>query len=154
MRKPNAFALCVLLCAFLGSAAQDTKIPLNEPDYHQPRIFTDLPERMSLTVNGMDSVFNLAIGKTVRAQATDNLLIEGVIVSKSDERDQTIKSVVIRLTNRPGAVFTFTRTINADGSAAYIGRIISRKNGDAYELKQENGQYVLLKKNINDMMSE
>lgn len=145
-------ALLLFIC--LHTSAQQQLLHLNEPDQNRPKIFSDLPERMNMKLTGMDSLLSMPVGSTVFTRATENLLIEGIIVSRSDATDPNVQSVVIRLSNRPGAVFTYTKKKAADGTWSYIGRIMSRNNGDAFELVHDNGQYVLLKKNINDMMVE
>ena len=152
MKKLKAIAIGALLTICLQSQAQ--KIPLNEPDYNKAKLFNDLPGKMNLKVSEMETLFSFSPGSSIRIQATENFLFEGVIISRSDAGDTSVRTVVIRSTNRPGASFTFTRITNADGSIAYRGRIISRNNGDAFEIIQEKGLYVLQKKNLYDLISE
>jgi hypothetical protein len=153
MKKLSALALGMLLI-FLQASAQDHSIPLNEPDYNKPKLFADLPQRMTLKTAGIEALFNAALGTSISYRVADNFNWEGTVVSRSDAADATVKSVVIRSTNRLGATFTFTRTQKTDGSFTYIGRIMSRNNGDAFEIVLENGQYMLAKKNLYDLLSE
>jgi hypothetical protein len=155
MKKLKASAIGVLLtacCMYAG--AQEQKIPLNEPDHNKPKLFNNLPQKMNLKLSEVESVFNYAIGAAVNLQVTDKLLFQGTVVSKSDAKDASVKSIVIRSASLQGATFTFTKTKNTDGSFNYIGRIMSRNNGDAYEIKSENGQYILEKKNLYEMIAE
>jgi len=155
MKKLSVTALGLLLLFCLNKAsAQDHTIPLNEPDYNKPKLFADLPQRMNLKTAGIEGLFNTALGAQVSYRMADNFLWEGTVVSRSDASDARIRSIVIRSTNRPGATFTFTRTQQSDGTFSYIGRIMSRNNGDAFEIELDGGQYVLAKKNLYDLLSE
>jgi len=149
----TAFGLLLLFCLNKASA-QDRSIPLNEPDYNKPKLFADLPQRMNLKTAGIESLFSTALGAPVSYRVADNFLWEGTVVSRSDAADATVKSIVIRSTNRPGATFTFTRKQQSDGTFSYIGRIMSRNNGDAFEIELDGSQYVLAKKNLYDLLSE
>ena len=155
MKKQTTTALCALLCLLtMTAAAQQNKIPVNEPDYNKPRLFSDLPQKMDLRVSELETLFSVKLGETVRTILSEQFVFEGTVVSKSDPKDASVRSVVIRSTNRGGAVFTFTKTVKSGGGVAYIGRIISRNNGDAFEIIQENGNYILRKKDFNEMISE
>lgn len=155
MKTVKSIAVCVLLSlSAYTSQAQEHKIPLNEPDYGKPKLFSDLPQKMIMDVSGMEPLFRYPVGTMVSVQATPDLLLQGVVVSTSDASNASMKSVVIRVTNRPGAIFTYTRTTRAEGGVAYIGRMMSRNNGDAYEVAMENGTYILQKKNLYDLISE
>lgn len=155
MKKLITKTLGVLLClCSLHSIAQDQKVPLNETDYNKPKLFNDLPQKMNLRVTELENLFQYQVGSPVNVRITDNFLFEGVVVSTSDAKDISVKTVVIRSTNREGASFTFTRTTSKEGGNTYLGRIISRNNGDAFEILPENGTYVLQKKNLYDLISE
>ena len=143
----------LLLFSCLFSQAQDKKIPVNDPDYNKPKLFADLPQKMNLQITQLANLFDFAVGSSVNVQVTENLLILGTVVSKSDEKDISIKTVVIRSTNKQGAILTFSKTINNE-EVSYRGRIMSRDNGDAFDIIQEKGQYFLQKKNLYDIISE
>jgi hypothetical protein len=61
---------------------------------------------------------------------------------------------VIKSSNRVGSAFTFARLRNEDGNFSYQGRILSRKHSDAFEIQLENGQYVLTKTQLYDLLNE
>ena len=141
-----------LTIGYLSSSAQSNSIPINEPNYNKPRLFADLPQRMNLKVSDLETLFSLSVGSGINTMVSEQFRLQGTIVSKSE--DASVKSVVIRSSNRPGANFTFTRTTNADGSFNYIGRMISMQHGDAYEVIKHNGAYVLNKIGLYDLFSE
>jgi hypothetical protein len=151
--KTTAIGACFIVCT-LHSSAQSNTIPLNEPDYNKPKLFADLPQKMTLRMSELESLFNLPVGAAVNTLFTEKFRFQGTVVSKSDAQDPTVKSIVLRSSNRQGATFTFTRRTNSDGSSTYLGRMISMQHGDAYELTIENGTYVLNKTGYYDLVSE
>lgn len=164
MKSLKIGAICVLLslCAFRSFAQQPKQQEQNlltsaysEPDYNKPKLFADLPERMTLDVAALETLFSLEVSKPVNLFVAKGFNFHGVIVSKSNAADQNSQSVVVKSSNRQGAILTFTRNRNSGGSFYYIGRILSLKHGDAYEIKQEeDGSTVLLKKDLYDLISD
>ena len=148
----NCVCIALFLMCCIAGNAQDNSIPLNDPDLKKPKLFKDLPSKMNLKVTEMESLFRLKMGALISFHVTDEMLLEGTVVSKAE--DDQVKSVVIRSSNRPGAIFTFTKTKGRDGKDEYVGRMLSRHNGDAYEIVKENGQYVLIKKDLYDLINE
>jgi hypothetical protein len=154
MKTLKTIAITALLAlGYFYSGAQG-KIPVNQPDYNKPKLFEDLPQKMNLTISDMESLFDLSVGTPVMARLTKSFHVKGTIVSKSGDAKSDVRSVVINSTTRKGAVLTFTRIANRDGSFSYRGRIMSREHSDAYEIVKENGQYVLQKKNYYEMIRE
>lgn len=151
--KASTIGILLIMC-FLHSAAQDRKIPINDPDYNKPKLFSDLPQKMELRISEMEKFFTLPVGRSMNAKLSTNFNFAGTVVSKSNPKNSGAQTVVIRSSNRPGAVFVFTKRTNADGSFSFIGRIFSRNNSDAYELTSENGKYILQKKNYYDIINE
>jgi len=154
MKKLKFIAIGVLfaLC-YLSSSAQD--VPLNEGNYNKPQLFSDLPDRMNLDIPSLQTLFTLQRGASVKQQLSEDFILKGVVVSRSEASSNSpVTSVVIRCTSRPGAVFTFTRVVGQDESITYRGRILSRNNSDALDIVKVNNQYYLQKKNYNDIISE
>ena len=151
--KASAFSVLLIVCV-QHIQAQEQKIPLNEPNLHKPKLFNNLPQKMNLKISEVEPVLDKSVGTSVNVQLADNFLFQGTVISKSDTPDESVKSVVIRSSSMQGASFTFSKTKNEDGSFKYIGRIMSRNNGDAYEIKFENGQYILQKKNLYELIAE
>src|SRR2546423_3036629 len=155
MKIMKLSTLCVLLLACCTqSKAQAQKVPINEPNYNQPKLFANLPQRMSLKPSGLETLFSLPVGDTVNIPLADNFHFQGTVVSKSNPKDSLVHSIIIRSSDKPGTVFTFTRTSGIKGKEKYIGRIISRNSSDAFVVTFDNGQYILQKKNYNDIISE
>lgn len=138
--------------SYFYSGAQEEKLPINQPNYNQPRLFDDVPQKVDVRISDMETLFNLSVGASVTAKFSKTFYLQGTVVSKSN--DASVKSVVIKATNRRGAVFTFTQITDKEGNSVYRGRILSRDNSDAYELVKEDGNYFLKKKNYHELVTE
>lgn len=155
MKTLKSGALCVLLCiACMSTYAQKESLPVSEPDYNKPKLFADLPNKFKLDLVDFESLLELSEGQSVNVHLTGPYNYHGKVVSTSDPKDVNFRSVVIKSINRQGAVLTFTRVKNTDGTYAYIGRILSQKHSDAFQIEQENGEYVLVKKHLYDLFNE
>ncbi len=141
------------ICCMQASAQYKYGVTYREPDHDRPKLFTDLPEKMNIDVQSLDALLLLPLGAEVSAPLTAKFRLSGNVISKAADNEK-VKSVVIQSSNRQGATFTISRVQNSDGSLSYIGRMISFKHGDAYELKKENGAYTLIKKNFYDLVNE
>lgn len=150
--KTCAVSVFLIACG-ISSFAQG-KVPINEPDYQKPHLFADLPEHMPLKVSDLEGLFELEVNDPVNVALSNTFHIIGSVISKSSEKDLNVKSVVIKSINRKGAIFTYTKTIKEDGTVKYLGRIISTKNSDVYDIVKEDNQYILKKKNLYDLISE
>jgi hypothetical protein len=143
MKILKTYTLSVLLAlCYLQSNAQTASVPLNEPNYNKPKLFADLPDKMNLNLTEAEALLNTPVGTAVNKQVTNQLRLQGTVVSVSDAQDPSVKSIVVRSSNRVGAVFTFTRIQHHDGNYSYVGRMISMQHGDAFEIVKENNQYV------------
>jgi hypothetical protein len=152
MKSLKTLAVCVLLSVSCYTASAQN-LPLNEPDYNKPKLFNDLPAKFPVDMQAMDLLLEQSNGRSVSV-VLNNTTIHGVVMSKSSETDTQLKSIVIKLTGRMDATFAISKVYNANGSTTFNGRIISRNHGDAYEITQENGVYILIKKTLHELISE
>ncbi len=152
--KVAAFSVCITFCSVCAIAQniQNRSVSVNEPDYNKPKLFGDLPERINFNPTVLSALLNTQVGQSIDLAVTPVFRIAGQVVSKADDQNST--SVVVRMTNRPGARLIFTKLTDPNNSVKYIGRIISLKHGDSYEITSENDQYYLKKKGIYELMTE
>jgi len=146
--------VCISFCG-LATAAQalpTKKLPLNEPDYTKPKLFADLPDRLDFNPNDLLNLFELQPGQSVSVKVDSSFIFTGDLVSKSN--DNRSSSAVLRLTNRSGARLVFTRIKGENNLVKYLGRIISFKHEDCYEIVCESDHYYFKKKSIYDVISE
>ena len=147
-------AICVLTClCYVHSGAQQPLFA-SESAYNKPKIFADLPNKMQLDRPMLENLLNDEVGKKVTFNLGQGFQFHGVVVSKSDATDTQTKTVVVKATNRQGVTFTFTKLANAEGAPVYAGRMLSFKHGDAFEIVEEQGKLVLVKKELYDMFDE
>jgi len=139
------------LCS-VAQSVQNRSVSVNEPDYNKPKLFGDLPDSINFDPTYFSALFNTQVGQSVTLSDIPGFTISGQVVSKAD--GQNSASVVVRLANRPGARLIFTKLTGANNSIKYLGRIISLKHGDSYEIVSENDQYYLKKKTINELVTE
>ena len=146
--------LCLLFIFTCATASAQHTIPVNEPDQNKPRLFTNLPDKIPVDINELQTLVNTETGKTASLKLGANELsnFSGEVVSKAD--DKTIHSVVIRSVNFNGATLTLSSSAQPNGTVKFTGRIISLKHGDAYVLEYQNNQYILTKKNFYDLINE
>jgi hypothetical protein len=154
MKNLKNGTFCIILLLSITSAFAQTKIPLQEPDYNKPKLFSDVSSKFAVDVNALETLLEVAIGQQVNIPLTHGFNLTGVVVSKSDPAANAASSVVISSTNRHGATLTFTKVHNDDGSIHFIGRMLSYNNSDAFDLVNENGKYFLQKKQLYDLLSE
>jgi hypothetical protein len=130
------------------------KPPVKEPDTERPSLFKQLPQQSNCRINDLQTLLNNSIGTQVNIQIAENLQFQGTVISVADKYDNTVKSVVVRSSNFPGAALTFSKIKKEDGSFYFTGRIISYQHADAYEIVLANGQYTFVKKGFYDMVND
>lgn len=150
-------AICVLTClCYVHSAAQQNQQPAvtEKSDYVKPRIFADLPSKLQLNVQMLENMLNDEVGTRVNFALGQGFQFQGLVVSKSDATDKHTRTVVVKATNRQGVALTFTRNTNTDGTYSYLGRMLSFKHGDAFEITEEGGQLLMVKKEQHHLLEE
>ena len=156
MKNPGISILSVCFILFsLFTSAQNISgktLPINEPDYDKPKLFADLPDRLDFSPEKISNLFDVQVGQAVTIPIHAGFDFSGQVISISD--DSKSKSIVIRSTNRLGARFIFTKITDESNQIKYIGRIISLKHADSYEIISENNQYYFKKKGLYDLMNE
>jgi len=157
MKTIRTAVFCAIIPLFsLCAAAQNEKIPINEPDYNKPRLFENLPARIPVSIDDLNTIISAPVGRPASLKLSGESLIQfdGDVVSVASNAADRIQSVVLRSTNFNGARFTLSKIMQDDGSYSFVGRIISFQHGDLYELKKEAGGMVLVKRNYHELVNE
>lgn len=157
MKNLRTTVLCVCITlSSLCSFAQETAVPVNEPDLSKPKLFQNLPDVIPVSKESLNGLLSNPVGRNVSVSlSTDaRFQFDGQVVSAASKYNNTMQSVVIRSSNFNGARFTISRIINDDGTINYSGRIMSFQHADLYELKEQAGQLVLVKRNFYDLVNE
>ena len=79
---------------------------------------------------------------------------EGEMVSITSKYGNSIQSVIFFSSNYTGARLTLSRFTDENGIIHYRGRILCLQNSDVYELQYLTGTYILLKRNLYDLVNE
>jgi hypothetical protein len=127
---------------------------VKEPDYNKPQLFADLPKVLDLNITDLELLIALPMGGSISSVLAENFPLKGVVVSKSGDVNADVRSVVIRLVNRPGSTFCLSKIKNETGQYKFIGRVLSMNNSDAFEIAKLDDRYVLQKKNLYDIVNE
>lgn len=128
--------------------------PLNEPDTAKPKIFADLPERMAPRMAALTALLLLPEGASVSTQIAEGFGINGTVVSTFSAPDGSSQSIVLKTTNRSGAILTFSRLTKSDGTVRYTGRVVAPHAGDALTIALENDEYTVRKTALHHLMNE
>ena len=157
MKTLRTAVLCVSITLYsVCSFAQNQPVLVNEPDYNKPKLFQNLPDNISISIDKLNSLLDNQAGRGISMNLSDKsqFPFEGQIVSVASKYENSIQSVVVRSTNYNGATLTVSRITNTDGTIRYTGRLMSFKHGDLFELQTKDGNLVLVKKNFYDLVNE
>ena len=143
-----------MLFIFCSQAQVQGNSPLKEPDYNKPKMFADLPDVMELKTTDLEVLIDLPMGGNINSVMVDGFPMKGVVVSKSGEATSAVRSIVIRLINRPGSTFCISQVKTEGGQMKFIGRVMSMNNSDAFEIAMLDDRYVLRKKHLYDLVNE
>ena len=166
MKNLRTTLLCAMtLFSALFTVAQENKIPINEPDHNKPRLFDALPSRIPVSVTELNAILDAPLGRNTSIALGEangmrfdgevvSVATQGEVVSAASQHDAQVRSVVVRSRNYNGARLTLSRIEKADGTVSFAGRIISFQHGDLFELKNESGALVLVKRNYHELVNE
>jgi hypothetical protein len=156
MKNLKFLGLC-LFC-FCACARVSAQLSAKDRDLNKPRLFSTLPDRIPIAIEEIKTLFagKSETGREIRLEFTDRKLpgLNGRVVSSVSKYDDRIKTIIIRSSNFSGATLTLSSSTQPDGTVNYTGRIISFQHGDLLELEKQNEQYILVKKNFHDLISD
>ena len=155
MKNFQLLGFCLTLSIICATTSAQNIVRVNEPDLNKPKLFNNLPDKIPVSLTTLQNFVGAEIGRDIslRLDGVSKTDFKGKIISSSDKYN-TIHSVVIRSSNFNGATFTLSSSIRSNGTVKFTGRIMSIQHGDLYELQNQNEQYILVKKNLNDLMNE
>ena len=151
--------LCTIACIAclaifsVNASAQQSDIPLNEPDTKKPALFDQKPDRVVVEPFQITSLLTAQVGEPIVLNLP-SFRFEGNVISSVSKYENSIQSVVIRSTNYNGAIMTVTRAADENGNPFYTGRILSKNHGDLYELKRVDNGFALVKNKYNNVVME
>lgn len=148
--KKCAFCAALLMGLLLQASAQ---LPTSgTADNNKPFLFSDLPDTIQVDAARLDALVNQHMNDAVQVAFSPLFSLQGKVVSAAQA--EQLSSIVVKASNRLGAVFTLSRITEADGSKVFTGRILSRVHADAFELVAADGRYLLVKRSHDDLVEE
>ena len=156
MKNHRTAMLCMCITLFSYCSYAQNQSTTAEQLSNNSAQFNTLPDIITTDIANLNTLLKAPVGYSVKVNlnANSQLILEGQIVSISSKLENTIQSVVVRSTNFPGTRFTFSKISKADGTLSYTGRLLNIQNGDLFELQNQNGQFVLIKKKLNDFVTD
>lgn len=158
MKPMKLSGICLLFMFYSVSVSAQQTVPLNEPDYNKPSLFSDLPDKIPVDITELKTLIagKTAVGKDVQFRTPASKLNEfrGRIVSYTSKYDNKLNSIVVRCSEFNGATLTLSAWVQEDGSVIYNGRIMSFQSGDLYQLEKQGDTYSFVKKKYYDLINE
>jgi hypothetical protein len=137
----------LLLCAFALVILMDARSQAS-------RLFSNVPDSIQLAEKEISQLFTLPVGTAISIKVSDQFQLKGIIKS-SIQKYENLKSLIIESTNYKGAILSLSRRTEDDNYIVYLGRILSSKHDDGFELRiNEAGQYYLKKIEVNNSIME
>ncbi|MEQ1675531.1 MAG: hypothetical protein ABL876_02445 [Chitinophagaceae bacterium] len=154
--RTSLLCVCISIIGFSAAAQNQDTPALNEPDYNKPKLFAAHPDQIPVNLTNINALLSSSVGNAVdmNVSATTSFRFTGEVISTVSKYQNRIISVVIRSSNFSGAIFSISKITNDNGTISYTGRLISKRFGDVYELKELNGSFVLVKKNYYELINE
>lgn len=158
MKRQLLSGLALLFVLLMTHQSFAQSVQVNEPDLNRPHLFSALPAELPVTITDLDGLLlpATAAGRNEDLMKGEKKVSSLVVnyVSATSKYENQVHSVVLRLKDYPGAALTLSSSTNPDGTVAYVGRIISFKHADMYELVKKGESYFWKKRNFYDVVAE
>lgn len=138
MKRHASYALSLLLSFIVTTGFCQNNNP-------KPKQFNNFPETINCSELELSRVFTTSPGQTISLSFSNNFTFTGTVTSNLSKY-ANLQSAVIVSPDYSNTIFSVSKTINADGSIGYIGRIINKSFFDGFELKKNASGIYQLKK--------
>jgi hypothetical protein len=106
------------------------------PTGAKPKLFSNFPEKIICSAAELSRIFTTNADQNISLSFSDNFLFSGTVTSNV-VKYANLQTAVIKSPVFGDAVFAVSKITHADKSVSYIGRIISKKYFDGFELKKD-----------------
>jgi hypothetical protein len=158
MKNLRTAVVCIgIMLSGVYTNAQNTEVvPVNEPNYNKPKLFTNLPDQIPVNLTTFDNLFNNNIGTSVDANFSDAAAfrITGQLVASVSKFQNSLLNIAVRSSNYNGAILSASKYTDKNGQVHYTARLFSKQHGDGYVLTEENGRLLFVKKDYNEIVME
>lgn len=138
MKHYAPYALSVLfMCLATTGFSQNNSI--------KPKQFNSFPSTINCSEQELSKVFDASAGQQIILSFSNNFTFSGYI-KNNVVKYTNLRSVVVSSPDFNNTIFSISKITRADGTLAYVGRIINKDYFDGYELKRSiTGTYQLIK---------
>ena len=151
-KRSIVFFACILFISLLQ--AQESTVPVREPDLSKPALFKNFPDRIPFTTIQLTSLLQAKRGQEIHFALAPGFLMKGSIASEMRNENGSQHSMMMKLEDIDGGFIHLSTVVLQDGTEKISGMIMSFKSGDAFELIKEGNNYFFIKKGLYDLISE
>ncbi len=138
MKRHAPYALSLLLSFIVTTGFCQNNNP-------KPKQFSSLPDIINCSEQELSKVFTATPGQSISIAFSNNFTFTGNVTSNLSKY-ANLQTAVIVSPDYFNTIFSVSKITNADGSNAYIGRIINKNYFDGFELKRNTAGAYQLKK--------
>ncbi len=136
-----AYMSMLLLCAYNVHA--QVSPPVNQHVADKPLLFASLPQKFECNLEEVDRLFMAEPSQKILLQLNSQLRLDGMVSEKVQPSPEVL-TINFKPNNYKGAIFNISRIIQ-NGTIRYVGRIVSKENGDVLTMVKENEKYYFTK---------
>jgi hypothetical protein len=145
--------LCFLLalCASMVTSAQES-FP-KEKGSQKPLLFAHLPVKSNCNKAELEKVVQLKPSQLIQLKLNDNLVLSGEIL-ENVTNSSGVQNINVRISNFENALLHVSILNKSNNTNKITGRIIHPRHGDALIISEENGKYIITKREMEFFMVE
>ncbi len=132
MKTKSKIALFALFCLANTASFAQAKTEKKE-------IFASYANNIVLSEKTLMNTFSAKAGEAVVINFSADFVYSGTVVSNLTKYDN-LQSLIIKSPAFENALLQLSKTVNADKSISFSGRIISPNAADGYEIKKDNNE--------------
>ena len=139
--------LCIslILVTSLVTKAQQSK--------SRPLLFERFSDSLTCSSLEIEKLFTLPAGSAIEAKLSPSFTLHGIIRA-SVQKYSNLKTVIIDCSDLGGAILSVSAR-NEEGLTTFVGRILSDKYDDGFELQKDNrGNYLLKKFKVEEVIMD
>ncbi len=143
----------LLVAALFVVAGQLRAQSLARSSQAKPAVFNNLPSRIPVEENSLESIFTFDINDSFTIQLHPSLELKAIVMDKVFRPGGAV-SVNLKASNYQDIVFNFSRFIVSGKKVQYAGRALHPGFSDAMVLKQKDRQYYFEVMEVKKLMNE
>src|SRR4029078_13589983 len=95
MKNTGTLVLCTIFsCITILTQAQEKPIPINEPNYNKPKLFQNLPERITVDISTLESIFSADQGRPANINISAGIQLQGSVTSKTTNDISAVDAII------------------------------------------------------------